>query len=162
MKSAYKALEDHQLGPSDAHGSGGPVTISSGTFRYPLTEDMIAAGEMMGLERVGDLNDKPVERVGYYSHNISKGRRVSAAHAYLDPARARTNLHILTGARVQRVLFDDNRAVGVAVAVGGKVEAFACRGEIVLSAGLLESPRLLELSGIGPADVLKAAGVISR
>ena len=159
MKSAYKALEDHPLGPSDAHGSGGPVAISSGTFRYPLTEDMIAAGEMMGLERVEDLNDKPVERVGYYSHNISKGRRVSAAHAYLDPARARANLHILTGARVHRVLFDGNRAVSVAVAVGGKVATFDCRGEIVLSAGLLESPRLLELSGIGPAAVLEAAGV---
>lgn len=159
MKSAYKALEDHQLGPSDAHGAGGPVTISSGTFRYPLTEDMIAAGEMMGLERVGDLNDKPVERVGYYSHNIQKGRRVSSAHAYLDPARGRTNLHIVTGARVQRVLFDGNTAVGVAVAVGGTVKTFECRGEIVLSAGLLESPKLLELSGIGPAGVLEAAGV---
>lgn len=159
MKAAYKALEDHPIGPSDQHGAGGPVSISSGTYQYPLTEDMIVAGEQMGLRRVADLNDTSAERVGYYSHNIKRGRRVSSANAFIDPARSRPNLRVVTNASVQRILFDGTRACGVEVKCADATEVFHCRGEIVLSAGTMESPRLLQLSGIGPADVLTAAGV---
>jgi len=159
MKAAYKALEDHQLGATDAHGAGGPVAISSGTFKYPLTEDMIAAGEQMGLQRLADLNDKPVARVGYYSHNIRRGRRVSAAHAFIEPVRHQPNLTILTRATVQRVLMSGKRATGVSVLVKGALQQFQAAREVVICGGLLESPRLLQLSGIGPADVLAAADV---
>lgn len=159
MKAAYKALENHPLGPSDQHGAGGPVTISPGTYRYPLTEDMIAAGEQMGLQRVADLNDTAAERVGFYSHNIKDGRRVSAANAFIDPARSRPNLRVVTGAQVLRILFDGTRAGGVEALVAGRKAAFRCRGEVILSAGTMESPRLLQLSGVGPAAVLKRAGV---
>lgn len=159
MLATYKKLENHPLGPSDMHGTGGPVTISSGTFKYPLTADMVAAGVAMGLEAVDDLNSKPVARVGYYSHNIRAGRRVSAADAFVSPNVDRTNFRVITGAKVRKICFDGNRAVAVDAAVDGKPVRLNCRREIILSAGALESPRLLQLSGIGPASVLTAAGV---
>ncbi|MCK9564402.1 MAG: GMC family oxidoreductase N-terminal domain-containing protein, partial [Bacteroidales bacterium] len=101
MKAAFKAIEDHRQGASDSRGAGGPVTITpGGGYRYHLTEDMIAAGKELGLEYTDDLNSEPGERVGYYSHNIRDGRRVSSARAFLEPARQRANLAVLTGARV--------------------------------------------------------------
>jgi len=159
MLQAYKKLEDHQLGPTDMHGSGGPVTVSSGSFRYPLVDDMIAAGVEAGLEEVDDLNSKPVERVGLYSHNIRKGRRVSAAEAFVKPVCNKPNFEVLTGATARRILFEDRRASAVEVSVGGTVKTFHCRREIIVCAGALESPRLLQLSGIGPVNVLDEAGV---
>lgn len=159
MKAAFKALENHRQGGSDSRGSGGPVTISPGEFRYPLTEDMIAAGEGMGLHYTDDLNADSRERVGYYSHNIKRGRWVSAARAFLAPARKRSNLGVVTNATARRVLFDGNRACAVEADVSGRREVFHCRGEVVLSGGTMESPRLLQLSGVGPCDVLDRAGV---
>jgi choline dehydrogenase-like flavoprotein len=159
MKAAFKALENHELGASDSRGSGGPVNISPGKFRYPLTGDMIAAGEQMGLTRTADLNSEPAPRVGYYCHNIRRGRRVSAARAFLQPARRRPNLTVITGATVRRVVFDGTRSTGVEVDIAGQRKVLLCRGEIILSAGTMESPRLLQLSGIGPAERLAHAGV---
>ncbi|MEA3299658.1 MAG: GMC family oxidoreductase N-terminal domain-containing protein [Pseudomonadota bacterium] len=159
MKAAFKAIEDHQLGGSDSRGEGGPVTVTPGQYRYPLTADMIAAGEQLGLKRSDDLNAEPGPRVGYYCHNIRNGRRVSGARAFLDPARNRPNLRVVTGARARRVLFDGTRASGVEVDLGDRREQFRCRGEIVIAGGTLESPRLLQLSGIGPRGVLDRAGV---
>lgn len=159
MVETYKKLEDHSLGPTDMHGAGGPVTVSSGTFKYPLVYDMVAAGVEAGLEEVDDLNSKPVERVGYYSHNINKGRRVSAAEAFVSPVLNRPNFEVLTGATARRILFDGNRACGVEVSIAGNIETFECGCEIIVCGGALESPRLLQLSGIGPAQVLAAAGV---
>ncbi|MFU8765258.1 MAG: GMC family oxidoreductase, partial [Haliea sp.] len=159
MKAAFKAIEDHELGASDSRGEGGPVTISAGRFTYPLAEDMIAAGEQMGLIRTEDLNAEPGARVGYYSHNIRRGRRVSAARAFLQPARQRPNLRVLTDATVRRVIFEGNRAVGVEVDVAAQRHVFRCSAEVILSAGAMESPRLLQLSGIGPEPLLAKAGV---
>lgn len=159
MNRALKAIEDHQLGAAENRGVGGPVTVSPGPFRYPLVEDMLCAGEAMGLQRVADLNDSHADRIGLYSHNIRNGRRVSGAKAFLDPARSRANLTVITHANVRRIVFQGNRATGVEVDVAGKAQVFSCRREIILSAGAMESPRLLQLSGVGPADVLAAAGV---
>lgn len=160
MKAAFKAIEDHGQGASDSRGAGGPVTITpGGGYRYPLTEDMIAAGKQLGLKYTDDLNSEPGERVGYYSHNIRNGRRVSSARAFLEPVKDRANLSVLTGARVRRVVFEGQRASGVEIDVGGSRQVIACRGEIVICAGAMESPRLLQLSGIGPREVLAAAGV---
>lgn len=160
MKAAFKAIEDHRLGASDSRGVGGPVTITpGGGYRYPLTDDMIAAGRQLGLKYTDDLNAEPGERVGFYSHNIRNGRRVSSARAFLDPARQRSNLAVLTGAKARRVLFQGQRVCGVELDVGGKNQVVGCRGEIVLCAGAMESPRLLQLSGVGPRDVLDRAGV---
>ena len=159
MKSAFKSIEDHQLGGSDSRGEGGPVTVTSGQYRYPLTDDMIAAGEQLGLKRTDDLNSEPGARVGYYCHNIRKGRRVSGARAFFEPARQRANLRVVTGARARRILFDGTRARGVEVDLNGQHQVFDCRGEIIVCGGTLESPRLLQLSGIGPRAVLDRAAV---
>jgi choline dehydrogenase len=159
MRAAFKAIEDHELGESEIRGQGGPVHVSTGKFTYPLAEKIIEAGEEMGLPRVADLNDKSGDRVGYYSHNIKHGRRQSAATTFLKPARGRKNLDVVTDALVDRVVFDGKRAIGVETRIAGAPTYFACSGEIIISAGTLESPRLLQLSGIGDADRLRAAGV---
>ncbi len=160
MRAAFRAIEDHELGDDGLRGVGGPVHVSAGTLRYPLAEALIAAGEQMGLERRDDLNREDNEGVGYYAHNIARGRRQSAALAFLRPARKRRNLSIRTGVRVERVLFDDaRRAIGVEARVSAERVRFACRGEVLLAAGALHSPQLLQLSGIGPAAALRAAGV---
>uniref|UniRef100_UPI001B4FA738 GMC family oxidoreductase n=1 Tax=Rhizorhabdus sp. TaxID=1968843 RepID=UPI001B4FA738 len=102
---------------------------------------------------------RPLWRVGLYSHNIRKGRRQSAAHTYLAPARKRPNVKVVTGAMTERILFDGRRATGVEAIVGGQTQHFACRGEVIVSAGAMESPLLLQRSGIGHGDRLRAAGV---
>jgi choline dehydrogenase len=159
MRAAFKAIEDHELGGSDIRGAGGPVHVSTGKFTYPLAEKLITAGEEIGLPRVADLNDKAGDRVGYYSHNIKHGRRQSAATTFLKPARGRANLDVVTDALVDRVVFDGKRAVGVEARIDGTPTYFSCTGEIILSAGTLETPRLLQLSGIGDTERLRTAGV---
>lgn len=159
MNRCLKAIEDHQLGGGENRGVGGPVTISPGPFRYPLVDHMLAAGEAKGLQRVDDLNDIHDERVGLYSHNIRDGRRVSSAKAFIDPVRHRSNLTVRSGVTVRRVLFEGNKVIGVEVEGSGEVEVIGCHKEVIVSAGAMESPRLLQLSGIGPRAVLEAAGV---
>lgn len=160
MTAAFRAIEQHGLGPSESRGGAGPVRVSPGMFRYPLADRMVAAGAQMGLSVTDDLNAVAGPRVGYYSHNIHRGRRQSAAVAFLKPALGRANLDVMTGTVVDRVRFDGHSAVGVTVRRdGGAPHDIACRGEVILSAGAMESPLILQRSGIGPAPVLRAAGV---
>ena len=155
MLSAFKAIETHEDGAGPEHGGKGPVYVQGGKFRYPVAEALIEAGQQMGLPRREDLNVGDREGVGYYQHNIKHGRRQSAATVFLDPARRRPNVRVVTNARVERVLFEGRRAVGVAAAQ----VLYRCRREVILSAGTLESPKLLQLSGIGPAGLLSDAGL---
>ncbi|HLY54302.1 MAG TPA: GMC family oxidoreductase N-terminal domain-containing protein [Stellaceae bacterium] len=159
MKQAFRSIEDHELGDDGVRGVGGPVHVSPGKYRYPLAEAIIAAGEQMGLKRREDLNGEDQEGIGYYLHNIKSGRRQSAALVFLKPAARRPNVEVVTGARVDRVLFEDKRAVGVTARVAGQPTIFRSRGEVILSGGLLESPKLLQLSGIGPAEHLRSLGI---
>lgn len=160
MREAFRAIEDHELGDDGLRGVGGAVHVSTGKFRYPLSEALIAAGEQMGLERREDLNREDNEGVGYYLHNIKNGRRQSAATTFLEPARGRANLDVRTGVHVDRVVLDGhNRAVAVETRCGGRPERFDASTEIILCAGALLSPHILQLSGIGPAQTLRAAGV---
>lgn len=159
MKAAFKAIEDHELGASELRGQGGPVHVSTGKFRYPIAEALIKAGEQMGLRRKEDLNTEDQEGVGYYAHTIRNGRRVSAADAFLKPALKRKNLRVVTGALVDRVLIENQRATGVVARVGGKQITFRARGEIILCAGTLMSPKILQLSGIGPTALLQSLGI---
>ena len=159
MKKAFIAIEDHELGADGTRGEGGPVHVSSGTFRYPVAEALIEAGEQMGLTRKEDLNREEQEGVGYYSHNIKNGRRQSAAVAFLDPARKRPNLRIVTGAMVDKILFDGQRASGVAARIDGRPVEFRASGEVILSAGALLSPKILQLSGIGDPAQLRGLGI---
>jgi choline dehydrogenase-like flavoprotein len=159
MRETFRAIEDHELGGNSHRGAGGLVHISTGKLRYPAAEAMIAAGEQMGLTRKEDLNDPDLEGVGYYNHNIRRGRRQSAARTFLAAARNRPNLTVRTGVNVHRVLLQGRRAAEIAVDVDGITAAFHARDNIVLSAGTLMSPVILQRSGIGPRDVLNAAGV---
>jgi choline dehydrogenase-like flavoprotein len=159
MKAAYQAIEDHELGAGDGRGVGGPLHISSGKYRYPLAEAMIRAGEQMGLKRKDDLNDEDQEGIGYYSHNIRDGRRQSAALVFLKPASKRPNVKIVTGAHVDRVRFEGKRAVGVEATVNGHPVFFAAAGEVILSAGAVVSPLILQRSGVGGGTHLSSFGI---
>lgn len=159
MTQALNALEDHAAGPSELRGSGGRVRVDPAIYSYPLAERMIEAGENLGLARVGDLNGTTGPRVGLYSHNIRNGRRESAAATFLEPARKRSNVKVVTHALAERIVFEGRRAVAVEAQVDGRRERFDCSGEIVVSAGTMESPLLLQRSGIGSGQRLKQAGV---
>jgi choline dehydrogenase-like flavoprotein len=159
MTEAFLALEDHAAGPSPTRGSGGRVHVDPAIYSYPLTERMIESGEALGLARVNDLNGSTGPRVGLYTHNIKAGRRQSAAVTFLAPARKRPNVKVVTGALAERIVFENRRAVAVEALINGVPQRFACSGEIVISGGAMESPLLLQRSGIGDGDRLKAAGI---
>ncbi len=158
----FKRLEDHTLGADELRGADGPlgITVAPPT---PLGEAMIAAGRTLGLARKDDLNRLDQEGIGYLAYTIDRrGERVSAARAFLHPARGRPNLRVVTGCHADRVLFEGRRAVGVAASRGGpgdeRREEWRGR-EIILCGGALQSPKLLQLSGIGPAAALRALDI---
>jgi choline dehydrogenase len=159
MTDAFRKLEDHGLGASAMRGAGGPVGVAPKIHSYPLAETMVQAGVEMGLKPVDDLNAATADRVGFYSHNVRRGRRESAATTFLARARKRPNLHIVTHAMAERLVFVGGRVIGVEAKVAGQSQRFDCAGEVIVSGGTLESPLLLQRSGIGPADTLRAAGV---
>jgi choline dehydrogenase len=160
MKSAFRSIEDHELGDDGVRGVDGPVHISTNKVRYPLSEAAIAAGVQMGLPRhYEDLNREEQEGVGYYSYNIKNGVRQSSARCFLDPIRERPNLTVVTDVTVDKVVFEERRAVAVDCRTGDTRTRFTCSGEIILSAGTIISPKLLQLSGIGPGDLLRKHGI---
>ncbi|MGE2736610.1 GMC family oxidoreductase [Mycolicibacterium vaccae] len=155
----FKNFENNQFGPSATRGTGGPLNISVPRDADPLCEEMIEAATGIGMWRVEDINESDGERIGYATSTIRNGRRVSAATAFLKPALRRPNLELRTGTLVRRVLLEGERAVGVEVGTSSGVEQVRARREVIVSMGSLNSPKLLQLSGIGPRDVLSAAGV---
>ncbi|MGE4430447.1 MAG: GMC family oxidoreductase [Sphingobium sp.] len=159
MKNAFMAIEDHELGPGDDRGTGGPLHISTGKFRYPLADACVQAGVEMGLPLKQDLNAMPQEGVGYYLHNIKNGRRQSSAKAFLHPAAKRGNVHIVTDAEVENLVFEGNRVTGVRTRRGGTTMTYRTCGEVILSAGAMNSPKILQASGIGPAEYLRGLGI---
>jgi choline dehydrogenase-like flavoprotein len=156
----FKAIEDHPLGPGPWRGVGGPLKISIHPSGDPVCEAILEAGEQVGLPRVADVNDAEQGGIGYQPRTIHKGRRWSAALAFLYPALKRPNLTVRTSAHVQKILFEGLRAAGVRYkgADGAVVEATATR-EVILAAGALHSPALLQLSGVGSKDLLAQVGV---
>lgn len=159
MRRAFMSIEDHELGEGSGRGVGGPVHVSSGKFKYPLAEAAIAAGQQMGLTRKTDLNEEDQEGIGYYSHNIWRGRRQSAAVAFLRPAMRRPNFQVLTGIEVRRIVFDGSAANGVEARTRSGLKRFQARGEVIVCAGAIVSPAILQRSGIGPGKLLADAGV---
>ncbi|MDX6743995.1 GMC family oxidoreductase [Actinocorallia sp. A-T 12471] len=160
---AFRAMEDHALGASEVRGAGGPLKVGGPAGPEPLCEEMIAAGAAVGLRVTEDPNDADDERIGYTVATIHRGRRVSAARAFLRPALGRPNLKVVTGQTATRLVFEGERAVGVEVRDRrGVVREVRARREVVLSLGSLNTPRLLQQSGVGPAAVLKEAGVEVR
>lgn len=155
----FQAMEDHALGPGGGRGVGGPLKVTPHPRRQELCEAMIASAATMGLPIVDDLNALDDEGFGYQPRTISCGRRQSAAKAFLDPARSRPNLRIQTQAEALRIEFEGRRAVGVRIRTPEGERSVRARREVILAAGALQSPKLLQLSGIGPADLLQRVGV---
>ncbi|NIA52452.1 oxidoreductase [Massilia sp. TW-1] len=155
----YRAMEDHELGASEARGAGGPLKVSMHPAGHPLCEAVIAAAGQAGVPRVDDINAALHGGIGYQPRTIWRGRRWSAARAFLAPARARRNLDVRTGTDVLRVVFEGGRAVGVELRAGGTVAVARARREVILSAGALNTPKLLQLSGVGPAALLARHGI---
>lgn len=162
MLPHFLRIEDHELGASELRGQGGPLRISLPEGKDPLYEAMIESGRRLGLTPSRDMNGSVPEGeggcIGYFPRTIWKGRRWSSARAFLQPARKRKNLTVLTGTRVERVLFDGRRAEGVQCA-GEHAGLYFARREVILSAGAIVSPQLLMLSGIGPAQALNDLGI---
>jgi choline dehydrogenase len=155
----YREMEDHELGAAAWRGKGGPLKISLHPHGDPLCEALIEASGQAGVPRVADVNESGDSGIGYITRTIWRGRRQSAAKAFLDPVRGRRNLTIRTDTDVLRVLFDQRRAIGVELRSGGKVGAVRARREVILAAGALHSPKLLQLSGIGCARELSGLGI---
>ncbi|MQW77606.1 GMC oxidoreductase [Nocardioides sp. dk4132] len=161
MLRVYKTIEDHELGASDTRGAGGPLKVGVRTYDDDLSPLIMDSATKLGHKRVVDVNASDDERIGYTPGNIRKGRRQSAAKAFLKPAMTRPNLTVRTGVEITKVLIEDGTAVGVTGKADGSPVEFRTsrRGEVIVSAGSLGSPKLLQLSGIGPSTVLKEAGV---
>lgn len=157
---AYRAMENHELGIDETRGDKGPLHISMPTMKNALTEALVDAGVAMGLPRKDDVNvPDNGEGVGYAPRTVYRGRRESAATAFLEPIRKRKNLTVETGVLVDRLLFEGRRAVAVAASRGGSPVTYRATREIHLAAGALASPALLQRSGVGPADHLRSVGV---
>ncbi len=152
----FKGMENNLAGADEWRGQGGPLTITDITGQvHPLCADYLAAGEALGLPRNADFNGAGQEGVGLYQLTTRAGLRCSAATAYLHPVRGRRNLQVVTGAQATRILFEGRRATGVEFRQGGRLQEIRARGEVILAAGAVNSPQLLQLSGIGPADLLR-------
>jgi choline dehydrogenase-like flavoprotein len=151
--------EDWQGPASPLRGRAGPLTVRESTFRDDLVDDFIAAGIAEGFPAVEDYNGERQEGFGRWQLTIRNGRRCSAAIAYLRPALRRPNLTVMTKAHVTRVLVSKAKAHGVSVLVGGRMRTLQAAREVILCAGAIQSPHLLLLSGIGPADALRAHGL---
>ena len=157
IEPCFRKLEDYTVGPDGGHG--GPLHVGAWTPHDLVSDAIIAAGVDMGLQAKADLNAGPPGGIGYFPVTIKDGRRVTAADAFLTPIRTRRNLTILTDTAVTRILFDGARATGVACdSVRGR-ETYLAGRSVIVSCGALQSPKLLQLSGIGPAEGLREAGL---
>ena len=155
----FKKLEDFDGPAHPLRARGGPLPLTVVKEQPLLAEAFIAAAEAAGHPRNPDYNAESQDGFGYYQVNQRNGRRVSAADAYLKPARKRPNLAVWTAAHVLRLDIQGRRIAGIWVRINGREEYIASGGEVILTAGAIQSPQILELSGIGDPDVLARAGV---
>lgn len=155
----FKKAEDQQRGESEYHGVGGPLRVEDLRFKHPLTRAWVAAARTYGLPANNDFNGATMDGVGHYQVTQRYGRRWSAADAYLRPAMSRPNLTVQTDALVTGVIIENGRAAGVRYELRGERLEARAEAEVVLSAGAVGSPRLLMLSGVGPADRLREHGI---
>ena len=155
----FKQLEDYQGGNDDLRGRGGPLKISDIDEWNKLYESMFHAAERFGIKRNPDYNGATQDGIAMTQASIRNGRRMSTAHCYLEPAKSRDNLTIVTDALAECLTFDGKRCTGVRYSVNGApLEAHAA-SEVIVSAGAIASPQLLELSGVGQPERLKGLGI---
>ncbi len=155
----FRRAETRAEGGDAYRGDSGPLQTSYGTLSNPLHAAWLAAGEQAGYPRTADINGYQQEGFGRLDMTVGGGRRSSAANAYLRPALTRANLAVRTQAFATRILFEGQRAVGVEYRRGDVTQAVHARREVIVSAGSINSPKLLKLSGIGPAAELRELGI---
>jgi choline dehydrogenase len=155
----FKKAENQQRGANDYHGAGGPLSVSDWRHDDPLSEAFVKAAVETGIPYNPDFNGATQEGAGFFQTTTRRGRRASSAFSYLRPAKGRGNLRIETDALAQRLLFEGRRARAVEFRQRGAVRTARARKEILVSGGAYNSPQLLQLSGVGPAELLKQHGI---
>jgi choline dehydrogenase-like flavoprotein len=155
----FRAMEDHELGATGIRGAGGPPCVSVARNRSFLMDRLLEGAEGMGIPCPTDPNEPPHEGLAYLCANIRDGRRSSAARAFIAPATSRPKLTVLTDTECLRVLLEGRRAVGIAVRSRDGERVLRARGEVVISAGSLRSPKLLQPSAIWPGAHLLSLGI---
>ncbi|MGF6699218.1 choline dehydrogenase [Paraburkholderia sp. MM5496-R1] len=155
----FRRSEDHHGGANEAHGAGGPWRVEKQRLKWKILEEFAQAAQQTGIPATDDFNRGDNTGVGYFDVNQKRGIRWNASKAFLRPALKRENLTVITGAHTQRVVFDGRRCTGVEYR-GGEVDYLAkARCEVILSAGAVNSPQLLELSGVGNGARLQNLGI---
>ncbi|MFZ5558138.1 MAG: GMC family oxidoreductase [Pseudomonadota bacterium] len=155
----FKRAENRERGADAFHGAGGPLNVAPLRSVNPLSRAFVEAAAACGLPTSDDFSGPEQEGFGFYEVTQIDGQRCSTARAYLRPAQARANLTVLTGALAARIVFDGRRAAGVEYLQGGERRRVDARREVIASGGAINSPQLLMLSGIGPAEQLRALGI---
>jgi len=155
----FRRAEDQQRGEDALHGVGGPLAVSDVCEPHPLCEAFIAAAQQAGFPRNDDFNGPTQEGAGYFQLTARHGRRCSTAVGYLRQAHRRPNLAIVSNALASRILFSGRRAIGVEYRCGDATRIAHANAEVIVAGGAFNSPQLLQLSGLGPAALLKSCGI---
>ncbi|MBB5415753.1 GMC family oxidoreductase [Paraburkholderia atlantica] len=158
----FKRMEHNERGADEYRGATGPLWVSDPVKKMASSRDFIESAERVGIPRTDDFNGAVHDGVGFMQHTIRDGKRYSAYTAFVEPVRNRQNLTVLTGCAVQRIVLEGNVATGVEVLCNGEIRTFVAAREIILSAGSLNSPQVLMLSGIGPGEELQRHGIRTR
>jgi choline dehydrogenase len=155
----FKKSEDQQRGADEFHGVGGPLTVSDFPEEHPVSAAIVKAAEQAGVRAKPDLNDGDQEGTSFFQATMRRGFRCSAAVAFLHPAMGRSNLQVELRAMTTRILFEGKRAVGIEFVQDGEKRRVMVAREVILAAGSVESPKLLEISGIGQGALLQELGI---
>src|SRR3984957_4932150 len=151
----FRKAENQQRGADKYHGAGGPLPVSDWRHADPLSEAFVVAAAETGIRTNPDFNGASQEGAGFFQTTTQRGRRASTAYSYLRPAKSRSNLRVETSALAQRILFEGRRARAVEYRQGNALRTARARKEILVSGGAFNSPQLLQLSGVGPAELLR-------
>jgi choline dehydrogenase len=155
----FRKAQNQERGACDLHATGGPLNVADMRDAHPISEALIQACDQAGIPRYPDLNGPDQEGVTWYQVTQKNGARCSSAVAYLHPAMKRPNLRVETNALAGRVLFEGKRAVGVEFMQNGVKRTAMARGEVILAGGAINSPQLLQLSGVGAGGLLREHGI---
>jgi choline dehydrogenase len=155
----FRKAEDNERGADQFHGTGGPLAVSDLCDRHPLAEAFVEAAVQCGHPRNDDFNGSIQEGAGYYQTTMRKGVRSSTAAGYLKPARRRGNLKVVSEALATRIVFDGRGATGIEYLAGNEKRRAVANAEVIVAGGAFNSPQLLQLSGLGPASLLRSHGI---
>ncbi len=155
----FRKAEDNERGADEFHGADGPLSVSDLRDRHPLAEAYVEAAVQCGYPRNDDFNGAAQEGAGYYQTTMRNGVRSSTAGGYLKWAQRRANLKVVSNALATRILFDGRRATGIEYLVGNRKSSARANVEVIVASGAFNSPQLLQLSGVGPASLLRSHGI---